>query len=308
MVSPGGSTPRGWSAPAARSCCCSSGSRRAAPTASAARSALVPLAASVIVSIGFVRHTLNSEAPIVDLRILAHPVFARAMIVLVILSVAQFARLVYIPLELGTTRHITAFTIGLVMLPQAFGIAIMMPIGGRLADKIGARVPAVVGIAIFAASFFALSNLSPETSLPYVAGVPVRRWARHRPLDDAAEHHGDELRADSQGVAGDGAEPGQPPARRGGGNRRARCGAHDPPPGGQPARAGDGRRGRRRLRHDLHDRGRDARDRQRFSPSASRARRARSPCRRSASDERGFLRELGELDLETESGLAAEVL
>jgi EmrB/QacA subfamily drug resistance transporter len=133
-------------------------------------SALIPLAASVIVSIGFVRHTLNSKSPIVDLRILTHPVFARAMIVLVILSVAQFARLVYIPLELGTTRHITAFTIGLVMLPQAIGIAIMMPIGGRLADRIGARLPAVVGIAVFAASFFALSNLSPATSLPYVAG------------------------------------------------------------------------------------------------------------------------------------------
>jgi DHA2 family multidrug resistance protein len=132
--------------------------------------AIVPLAASAIVTVGFVFHTLRSSHPIVDLRILAHPVFARAMIVLVLLSVAQFARLVYIPLELGTTRDISALTIGLVMLPQAFGIAVMMPIGGRLADRIGARVPAVVGISVFAASFFALSNVSPDTSLTYVAG------------------------------------------------------------------------------------------------------------------------------------------
>jgi EmrB/QacA subfamily drug resistance transporter len=136
----------------------------------ASATAVVPLVVSALVAVWFVVHTLRVPNPIVDLRILAHPVFARAMIVLVLLSVAQFARLVYIPLELGTTRDITAFTIGIVMLPQAIGIALMMVVGGRLADKIGARVPAVVGVTLFAASFFALSNLSPDTSLEYIAG------------------------------------------------------------------------------------------------------------------------------------------
>jgi DHA2 family multidrug resistance protein len=132
--------------------------------------AIVTLATSAVLTVWFVRHTFGSPTPLVDLRILGHPVFAAAMVVLVLLSVAQFARLVYIPLELGTTRDISALTIGLVMLPQAIGIAITMPISGRLADRIGARVPAVIGITMFAASFFALSNLSPETSLEYISG------------------------------------------------------------------------------------------------------------------------------------------
>jgi len=133
--------------------------------------ALVPLATSAIVMVGFVVHSLRSPSPILDLRILAHPVFARALIVGTILAVAQFARLVYIPLELGTTRDISALTIGLVMLPQAFGIALMMPIGGRLADRIGARVPAVIGLGVFAGTFFALSRVSPDTPLPFIAGA-----------------------------------------------------------------------------------------------------------------------------------------
>jgi DHA2 family multidrug resistance protein len=132
--------------------------------------AIVPLLAAAVVTFGFVRHALRVKDPVVDLRILTHPVFSRAIVVLIIMMVAQFARLVYIPLELGTTRDISAFTIGLVLLPQALGVMITMPFGGRLTDKIGARVPVVVGIALFAASFWPLSHLAPDTSLEWVAG------------------------------------------------------------------------------------------------------------------------------------------
>jgi DHA2 family multidrug resistance protein len=131
--------------------------------------AIVPLAASVVAAVGFVIHSLRVDHPIVDLRILQHPVFGRAIVVLVLTMVAQFTRLVYIPLELGTTRDISALTVGLIMLPQAIGVAIAMPISGRLTDRIGARLPTVVGLALFAASFWPLSHLSPDTSLPFIS-------------------------------------------------------------------------------------------------------------------------------------------
>jgi EmrB/QacA subfamily drug resistance transporter len=132
--------------------------------------ALVPLVASVIVFAGFVVHSLRVDHPIVDLRILQHPVFSRAIVVLVLTMVAQFTRLVYVPLELGTTRDISALTLGLVMLPQAIGVAIAMPISGRLTDRIGARLPTVIGLALFAGSFWPLAHLSPDTSLAFIAG------------------------------------------------------------------------------------------------------------------------------------------
>jgi DHA2 family multidrug resistance protein len=131
--------------------------------------AWVPLAIGAALLALFVRHSLRTREPLIDLRLLARRVFASTTIVLVLLSIAQYGRLVYIPLELGTTRDISALTIGFVMLPQAFGIALMMPIGGRLADRIGARMPAVIGIGLFAASFWPLSNLSPDTSLEFIA-------------------------------------------------------------------------------------------------------------------------------------------
>ena len=131
--------------------------------------ALVPLATAALLTVLFVRRTLRRDSPLVDLRILASPGFSRAMVVMVLLTVAQFGRFVYIPLELGTTRNISALTIGLVMLPQAVGMAVTMPIGGRLADSIGSRVPTVIGTAVFAASIWPIAHLSPTTSLEEIA-------------------------------------------------------------------------------------------------------------------------------------------
>jgi DHA2 family multidrug resistance protein len=117
----------------------------------------------------FTRRTLRVDAPLVDMRILANPVFAIGMVAISLLTVAQYTRLVYIPLELGTARSISAFRIGLTMLPSALGIAITMPIGGRLADKVGARIPVTLGAAILGISFVGLAELRPATSLPVIA-------------------------------------------------------------------------------------------------------------------------------------------
>jgi DHA2 family multidrug resistance protein len=132
-------------------------------------SAFVPLVLSAVVIVGFVLHSLRIEWPVIDLRILTQTVFSRSIFVLVLVFAAGYARLVYVPLELGSTRSISAFTIGLVLLPQAIGTAITMPIGGRLTDRIGARVPVVVGIAVFAGSFWPLAHLTSHTSLVWVA-------------------------------------------------------------------------------------------------------------------------------------------
>ncbi|WP_040493151.1 DHA2 family efflux MFS transporter permease subunit [Ilumatobacter nonamiensis] len=119
----------------------------------------------------FTMRTLRVDAPLVDMRILANPVFAIGMVTIALLTVAQYTRLVYIPLELGSLRSISEFRIGLTMLPSAVGIAITMPIGGRLTDRIGARIPVTVGAAILGVSFVGLAGLSSSTSLPVVAAL-----------------------------------------------------------------------------------------------------------------------------------------
>ncbi len=119
----------------------------------------------------FVRHAVTTEHPLVEMRILANPVFAIGMVAIALLTVAQYSRLVYIPLELGTVRDVSELRIGLVMLPSALGIALTMPIGGRMADRIGARIPVTVGALVLGGSFVALAGVTRTTSLPLLAFI-----------------------------------------------------------------------------------------------------------------------------------------
>lgn len=125
----------------------------------------------VVLLVSFVRHAVTVEHPLVEMRILANPVFAVGMVAIALLTVAQYSRLVYIPLELGTARNISEFRIGLTMFPSAIGIALTMPIGGRLADRIGARIPVAIGALVLGASFIGLAELTATTPLPVIAGI-----------------------------------------------------------------------------------------------------------------------------------------
>lgn len=134
-------------------------------------SVVVMLSTCVVLLGLFGRHVLRAESPLVDLRIFANRVFAIGMGTRGLMAVSQFSRLVYIPLLLGTVRGVSELQIGLVMLPSAAGMATMMPVGGRLADRVGARIPVSVGIALLAASFAGLAELTTTTPLWVVSGL-----------------------------------------------------------------------------------------------------------------------------------------
>ena len=78
---------------------------------------------AILVTLFTVR-ALHHPAPVVDMRIFANPVFAISMIALSLMTMAQYCRLVYVPLELETTRGIGEQQIGLIMMPNAIGLAL----------------------------------------------------------------------------------------------------------------------------------------------------------------------------------------
>ncbi|MDY7101553.1 MAG: MDR family MFS transporter [Actinomycetota bacterium] len=131
----------------------------------------VLLVAAVVLLALFVRHGLRVSQPLVDLRIFANPVFAIGMAVIGMMAMAQYTRLVYIPLELGTLRGIGEFRIGLIMLPSALCMALTMPIGGRTVDRIGGRVPVTIGVTVLGLSFVGLAMLRIDSPLWMVSGL-----------------------------------------------------------------------------------------------------------------------------------------
>jgi EmrB/QacA subfamily drug resistance transporter len=119
----------------------------------------------------FVVHALRARAPLIAVQMFAIPTFSTTIVIVCLLTVSQFGRLVFIPLELETLRHFSAFKTGLILTPSALGAALTNPLGGRLADKIGARVPVTIGTAIVALAALLLARLTPTTTITYMVVV-----------------------------------------------------------------------------------------------------------------------------------------
>jgi DHA2 family multidrug resistance protein len=114
--------------------------------------------------------SLHIATPLIELRMFAIPAFTLTMVVVWLITISQFARLVFIPLEFETLRGSSALSVGLMLTPSALGVALTMPLGGRLADRIGARIPVTVGLAVTALSFWPLGHLGVDTPMWVVSG------------------------------------------------------------------------------------------------------------------------------------------
>ncbi len=86
-----------------------------------------------------------------------------------------FAVVFYLPLFLQQAQGLGAFDAGLVLLPQALAMAVVMPIAGLLYDKIGPRWPAVIGLVITAWGTYLLHDITVDTSRSTIVWLLVLR-------------------------------------------------------------------------------------------------------------------------------------
>lgn len=117
----------------------------------------------VALGVAYGVHSSGTRHPMIDLGIFRVRTFSLTIGIVWLVTAAQFARLVFIPLELESVRGLTALEAGMVMAPAALATAVTMPIGGRLADALGARVPVGLGAGLIAAGVYLLSTLSLTT-------------------------------------------------------------------------------------------------------------------------------------------------
>lgn len=113
----------------------------------------------------FIFVELRQEQPLLELRVFRSPNFTKGIVIAWIAQIALFGVMIIVPLFLQTVRGYGALNTGLILLPQAIASGIMMPIGGRLYDRIGARPLAMTGLTIIAAALFMLSRITMDTSI-----------------------------------------------------------------------------------------------------------------------------------------------
>ena len=121
-----------------------------------------------IALVAFIVRQLRMEDPMLDFKIYKHPMFALSSAISIVLSIAMFSGMILTPLYVQTIRGISPFHSGLLMLPGAIVMGLMSPITGRLFDKYGARILAIIGLTITVISTFYLSRLGMESGYYYI--------------------------------------------------------------------------------------------------------------------------------------------
>ncbi len=136
---------------------------------------LVSLAAG-IVSLGILTFVeLRAPSPLLDLKLFRIPSFAIANIAGLVGTIALFGAEFLLPLYLQILRGETAFQAGLTLLPLAIASAFATVLAGRLSDRLGPRLPIVIGFLLIAYNTYQLSQITIDTSLTFIGFLLVLR-------------------------------------------------------------------------------------------------------------------------------------
>jgi EmrB/QacA subfamily drug resistance transporter len=111
----------------------------------------------------FVVIELEVESPIIDLRIFTGWAYTNSILLLGIAVTGLFTVLYFVPQFLQVVQGLQALDAGLVLVPSAVILVVLMPLAGRLYDRFGPRWPVTIGLAIMAYGSFLMAGLTPDT-------------------------------------------------------------------------------------------------------------------------------------------------
>jgi EmrB/QacA subfamily drug resistance transporter len=110
--------------------------------------ALGPIVAGFALAGMFVWHSLRVPRPLIDLRLFRSRGFRAATATTFFLGATLFGTLLILPLYYQVDRGESALNAGLLLAPQGLGAAAMLPISGRLTDRVGGGPVAVAGCSV----------------------------------------------------------------------------------------------------------------------------------------------------------------
>lgn len=126
------------------------------------------LVVGVIVIGLFVWRQLHLEHPFLELRVFKSPIFTIAAILSGVVNMAMVGAEMVLPLYIQNIRGESAFHSGLMLLPGALVMGLMMPITGSIFDKYGAKRLAISGMLILTAATLPFAFLTSETPIAMI--------------------------------------------------------------------------------------------------------------------------------------------
>jgi len=119
---------------------------------------------SILGFIGFMLVETQVENKIIDITLFKNGTYTMAMVVTMVRSLALYGGTFLLPLFLQQVQGLEEVDSGLLLLPGSLVLAMLMPLGGRLSDKMGARILTVTGLGLLGLFMFLYKDLDMNTS------------------------------------------------------------------------------------------------------------------------------------------------
>ena len=175
--------------------------------ASRTSGALVPgiAVAGVVLVIAFFAWERRVEAPVMDLSLFTRRSFAAGNTVVGLQNLAMYSLLFQLPIFFEQVRGIASGTTGRALIGMMVAMVVFAPVGGRLTERLGARVVAFTGCLVSLAGAIMLADFSklasPRDALPGLILVGTGLGLATSPSQSAAMSAVDRARAGMAGGA-----------------------------------------------------------------------------------------------------------
>jgi EmrB/QacA subfamily drug resistance transporter len=130
-------------------------------------------AVTVIAAALFALQERRHEAPLLDARLFRNRLFAWATASLVVSFLAAFSTAFLMPIYLVRLRGFSLAETGLLLTPFPLVIAVVAPISGLTADRIGTRALAATGMTVLTVGLVLMSQLGADTSKLGIVGAQI---------------------------------------------------------------------------------------------------------------------------------------
>lgn len=129
---------------------------------------LIALGTGSLALVLFIVKQLRMEQPMLEFRVFKYDIFTIGTVIGMVTFLGLIGSETLIPLYMQNMREFTAFESGLVLLPGALVSGLMSPITGRIFDRIGGRLLAIIGITIMTVATVGFGILGTATTLTFM--------------------------------------------------------------------------------------------------------------------------------------------
>ena len=107
----------------------------------------------------FITVEVRASTPLVDLHIFKRQLFSVSLGASLLAFWMSGAHNFVVPFFLQNIRGFTPSEVGMLVFPLAFTVMIVAPLGGRISDRVGVRLPATAGLVLISLTIFSFTML-----------------------------------------------------------------------------------------------------------------------------------------------------